>query len=221
MTYHFRQHIDQMKLGEFPSAAVPHKMTFVNGKSAYTVASPPPPVSSGCLHEPESTLHWEAPWNRVPLPRRGFETNFKCTSTAQASPASCVTRRPQELRREEQRGVIRRCQGGAACGAHSLRPRAGTGNPEPHLHCPGRRGFRRDPPSPQTSGGGRHSGRPRGSHLPAAPCRGGRRHTHPRWAPPNTAPRRPLEPPIRRGQRSPRGTPRGGCPESPRPQLRT
>lgn len=26
MTYHFRQHIDQMKLGEFPGAAVPHQV---------------------------------------------------------------------------------------------------------------------------------------------------------------------------------------------------
>lgn len=112
-----------MKLGKFPKADVSHKeecyMTFVNGRSAYTVASLSWSRVGGSMNQKRAPC--EAPKNLSPLLRKDLETNITLKSTTKASSSSYVTSRPQELSLEERHRVTRLSMGGCGCGArHSL-----------------------------------------------------------------------------------------------------
>ena len=96
----------------------------------------------------------KASWNPIPFSRKGSDTETKCASTAEASPSSYATRRPQELRFRgttpwhsalpgRARSAVR-----AAALLRGCHRKAGASPELPRVtkrHSPRRQGFRSDP----------------------------------------------------------------------------
>lgn len=187
-------------------------MTFVNGKSAYTVASPRP-VVSGCLNEPNARSLWSSLEPDSILEKGLRNITFK--STAKASPSSYSTRRPQELRfrgippwPSVLQGRVRSAMRGTASSG------AVTGKREPRLNgtkwqsasSPGRRGFRRDPAvRPVKLREEAHTQGQQKARTGPCPCRGfGRLQTHLPWAPKHSIPASLWNFPLQKGTKEPK-----------------
>lgn len=202
-------------MGKFLGADAPHKV--LNDFCEWKI----------CIYScfASAGLEWvsrcEAPWNRIPRLRTGFETNFKCTSTGKGF---AFLLRYKKATGTGVRGTARchrLCQGGAACGAHSLLPGAGTGKPEPPPASPHRAPAlpgagaparpRHPPKLREKADTGRAVGYQRAPAAPAAVC--GCKRTH--GGPQTLGPRRPLEPPTPERTKEPKRNSPGRVPGAP------